>query len=81
MTAAAQSNTGNRNGDAVTTEHMNRGVFPKGTCHYTTARRKTKAQAKKEQRMETRQAERTAQADWILHNLADHIEKLRKADK
>lgn len=69
-------------------KRMNNGTLPRGTLHYTSAYQKTKQKAKQktgqskaELIKEQKQAEYAAQADWIMNNLADQIERLRMAKR
>lgn len=44
----------------------------------TSGKRKTKAQADREQRQEAKREEDKAQAEWVMTHMGDEINKLRK---
>lgn len=60
----------------------NRGTYPQGSLRYGHGKRRTKRQeeqqAEQERREKAQQAEREALAAWIIENMTDEIEKLRK---
>lgn len=62
-------------------ERPNRGIYPHGSLHYETGRRKTKEQERRERREEAQQAGREVLAAWILRTQAEYIDRLRKGRK
>lgn len=62
-------------------ERPNRGIYPHGSLHYETGRRKTKEQERRERREEDQQAERAALAAWIMSTQTAYIERLRKGKR
>lgn len=62
-------------------ERPNRGIYPHGSLHYETGRRKTKEQERRERREEDAQAKRAALAAWIMSTQTEYIERLRKGKR
>lgn len=62
----------------MTRERHNGDIYLAGSKRYAVGKRKTKAQADREQRQEAKREEDKAQAEWVMAHMSDEINKLRK---